>query len=246
MLACVQALYDAADDDSATGGPDLTRRIFPVDRHDHRRRLRAAARRRGRGVRRSRSSQGRMAEPDGPLAPLTSRRPSGQRMPSQPRPGPISPTDLEVKERPRCQCRSTSRLSRRCGTRPTTRARASRAAAAAWSLQYAGGILLVAPEPVQRAAQDQRDLRPDRVRRGRPVQRVREPAQGRGPLRGHHRLPVRPPRRDRPRHRQLVRPAARHHLHREHEAVRGRDRRRRGRASSRTTTRSTGSPSTAR
>ena len=29
-LACVQALYDAADDDSATGGPDLTRQIFPV------------------------------------------------------------------------------------------------------------------------------------------------------------------------------------------------------------------------
>jgi len=27
---CVDALYDAADDDSATGGPDLTRRIFPV------------------------------------------------------------------------------------------------------------------------------------------------------------------------------------------------------------------------
>ena len=30
VLACVQALYDAADDDSATGGPDLSRRIFPV------------------------------------------------------------------------------------------------------------------------------------------------------------------------------------------------------------------------
>jgi len=29
-LAVIQALYDAADDDSATGGPDLTRRIFPV------------------------------------------------------------------------------------------------------------------------------------------------------------------------------------------------------------------------
>jgi proteasome beta subunit len=29
-LLCVQALYDAADDDSATGGPDLTRRIFPI------------------------------------------------------------------------------------------------------------------------------------------------------------------------------------------------------------------------
>ncbi len=30
VLACLQALYDAADDDSATGGPDLTRRIYPV------------------------------------------------------------------------------------------------------------------------------------------------------------------------------------------------------------------------
>ena len=30
VLACVQALYDAADDDSATGGPDLSRRIFPI------------------------------------------------------------------------------------------------------------------------------------------------------------------------------------------------------------------------
>ncbi|SDO66127.1 proteasome subunit beta [Actinacidiphila guanduensis] len=30
VTAIVQALYDAADDDSATGGPDLTRRIFPV------------------------------------------------------------------------------------------------------------------------------------------------------------------------------------------------------------------------
>jgi len=30
VRACVEALYDAADDDSATGGPDLTRRIFPV------------------------------------------------------------------------------------------------------------------------------------------------------------------------------------------------------------------------
>ncbi|MFF7791106.1 proteasome subunit beta [Streptomyces sp. NPDC007991] len=29
-LAALQALYDAADDDSATGGPDLTRRIYPV------------------------------------------------------------------------------------------------------------------------------------------------------------------------------------------------------------------------
>jgi proteasome beta subunit len=30
ITACMQALYDAADDDSATGGPDLTRNIYPV------------------------------------------------------------------------------------------------------------------------------------------------------------------------------------------------------------------------
>jgi len=30
VTVCMQALYDAADDDSATGGPDMTRRIFPV------------------------------------------------------------------------------------------------------------------------------------------------------------------------------------------------------------------------
>ena len=30
VLCCLNALYDAADDDSATGGPDMARRIFPV------------------------------------------------------------------------------------------------------------------------------------------------------------------------------------------------------------------------
>ena len=30
ILACMQALYDAADDDSATGGPDAIRHIYPV------------------------------------------------------------------------------------------------------------------------------------------------------------------------------------------------------------------------
>ena len=29
-MAVIQALYDAADDDSATGGPDLIRKIFPI------------------------------------------------------------------------------------------------------------------------------------------------------------------------------------------------------------------------
>ena len=69
VLACVQALYDAADDDSATGGPDLTRRIFPV-----------IATVTGDGFRKLPEAeseeyaqqvvQGRMTAPDGPQAPL--------------------------------------------------------------------------------------------------------------------------------------------------------------------------------
>ena len=51
VLACMEALYDAADDDSATGGPDVTRRLLPGGRDGHRRRLRAADRRGRRGVR---------------------------------------------------------------------------------------------------------------------------------------------------------------------------------------------------
>ncbi len=30
VRSVVESLYDAADDDSATGGPDLVRRLFPV------------------------------------------------------------------------------------------------------------------------------------------------------------------------------------------------------------------------
>jgi proteasome beta subunit len=69
VLACVQALYDAADDDSATGGPDLTRRIFPVIATitaDGFRKLPEAESEQiaGQVVR------GRMVLPDGPAAPL--------------------------------------------------------------------------------------------------------------------------------------------------------------------------------
>jgi proteasome beta subunit len=68
-MAVIQALYDAADDDSATGGPDLTRKIFPVV-------LIASAD----GVQRvsdariaemvAEMMQGRNERPDGPGAPL--------------------------------------------------------------------------------------------------------------------------------------------------------------------------------
>jgi len=69
VLACVQALYDAADDDSATGGPDLARHIFPVVATitaDGYRRLSEAEAEdvAGQVVRE------RLARPDGPRAPL--------------------------------------------------------------------------------------------------------------------------------------------------------------------------------
>ena len=69
VLASVQALYDAADDDSATGGPDLSRRIFPViatvTADGFRKLSEAESEAIGEQVVRE-----RMAQPDGPPAPL--------------------------------------------------------------------------------------------------------------------------------------------------------------------------------
>lgn len=69
ILACMQALYDAADDDSATGGPDVTRRIFPIVATvtaDGYQRLTDAES----GAYAHTVIDGRMRSPDGPPAPL--------------------------------------------------------------------------------------------------------------------------------------------------------------------------------
>ena len=70
VTALVQALYDAADDDSATGGPDLTRRIFPI--------VQVITAEGGHRLLDSDVAaiadaviDGRMNRPDGPAAPLT-------------------------------------------------------------------------------------------------------------------------------------------------------------------------------
>jgi len=70
VTALVQAMYDAADDDSATGGPDLTRRIFPVVQVitvDGGRRLPDA----DVADLADRMLAGRMTRPDGPQAGLS-------------------------------------------------------------------------------------------------------------------------------------------------------------------------------
>jgi len=71
VRACVQALYDAADDDSATGGPDLTRSIYPVlavvTADGFSRLSDAEAEQHARAV-----IDERMQSPDGPTAPVSS------------------------------------------------------------------------------------------------------------------------------------------------------------------------------
>jgi proteasome beta subunit len=69
ILACMQALYDAADDDSATGGPDVTRSIYPlmvtVTEDGYQRLTDAEA-----GTYAQTVIDGRMSSPDGPSAQL--------------------------------------------------------------------------------------------------------------------------------------------------------------------------------
>lgn len=69
MQCTLHALYDAADDDTATGGPDVTRRIFPVVTTvtgDGFKRLPEAEVAQAT----ERVIAGRMDSPDGPIAPL--------------------------------------------------------------------------------------------------------------------------------------------------------------------------------
>jgi proteasome beta subunit len=65
----VQALYDAADDDSATGGPDMARRIYPVvaviSEEGYRRFTEAEVSEIARSV-----HEGRLQLPNGPKAPV--------------------------------------------------------------------------------------------------------------------------------------------------------------------------------
>jgi len=69
-LACVQALYDAADDDSATGGPDLTRRLFPVIAAISADGFRKLSEAESEAIA-EQVIRGRMTHPDGPSAPLS-------------------------------------------------------------------------------------------------------------------------------------------------------------------------------
>ena len=104
------------------------------------------------------------------------------------------------------------------------------------ALECAAGVLIVADNPSRTLSQDQRDLRPHRVRRGRQVQRVPDAAHRRRPPRRPQGLLVLARGRERQGARQRVRADARPGLHARDEAVRGRAPRRRGRPTPTTTT----------
>ncbi|WP_214417046.1 proteasome subunit beta [Sphaerisporangium fuscum] len=69
VMTLIQALYDAADDDAATGGPDVTRRIWPIvsviDADGFRRLTEAQV-----AGHVEQMLQTRLISPDGPIAPL--------------------------------------------------------------------------------------------------------------------------------------------------------------------------------
>jgi proteasome beta subunit len=70
VTATIQALYDAADDDTATGGPDLARRIFPMVGAITANGYRAYSEDETAAIA-DQVIAARMGRPDGPSAPLT-------------------------------------------------------------------------------------------------------------------------------------------------------------------------------
>lgn len=69
VMTSIEALYDAADDDSATGGPDMTRRIFPIVASVDREGVRIWSEEDVASIV-DRVVAARMSSPDGPVAQL--------------------------------------------------------------------------------------------------------------------------------------------------------------------------------
>ena len=191
IALAVRALWQAADEDSATGGPDAVRGIYPTVAT-----ITAAGFAPGRGGRGGRALRGR------------GRR--RRRGPAMSMPFYVAPEQF-MKDKADFARKNIAR------GRPLV------------ATVYAERHPDLRREPVQVAAQGERDLRPHRLRRRRPLQRVRLAAPGRGAARRHQGLPVQPGGRRRPLPRQPVRPVHGQRLHPRDEAARGGDPGRRGR-----------------
>ena len=207
LRVAAEALIDAAEDDSATGGPDAVRGIWPVmvivtaeGASDVPESEVAAA------------VDAVLAESGGPRHELHALRRA--RADDE---GPV-------------RLRAQGHRARSIGARPRVRRRP----------------VVPRREPEHHPAQDQRGLRPRRVRRRGQVQRVRGDAHRRHPAGRPARLPVRPRGREGARPGERVLPGAVVDLHAADEALRDRAAGRRGRRRRERHARSTTSCSTAR
>ena len=173
----VEALYDAADDDTATGGPDVIRKIFPVV-------MTATAN----GTHRlTESETATIAE--AVVAPGSATRAAEHRRRSRPL---LSSVPFRSEETAR-RGHAVLRLTRADHARPLgVRPQGHHPGPQRRRDELRRRCAVRRGEPVQGAAQGQRDLRPDRLRRRRSVQRVREPAGGRRADGRPARLLVRP------------------------------------------------------
>ncbi len=186
VRVALEALYDAADDDSATGGPDLGRRIWPV-----------VATMDSNGFRRVGDD-----ELTALIEDLVAPRGSATRA--------ATPTCPAARRRRSAHEHAVLRLARAADEGPgRLRPQGDRPRPLGGRHGLRPGHLLRRREPVAGVAQGQRDLRPDRVRRRREVQRVREPAGGRRAVRRPARVLLRPQRRHRARAGQRLRADAR-------------------------------------
>ena len=228
VRTAVEALYDAADDDTATGGPDLTRAHLPGGRRaSPAPRARCAAPRR-----RSRRSCAR-SSPAAPRTPADDRAPCSPSAPDVQESAPVTmPFYSSVDQ----LLRDRSELARKGIARGRS----------VVVLTYTGGVLFVA-ENRSTALHKVSEIY-DRIGFAAvgPLQRVREPAQRRHPDGRRARLLLRPPRRHRPDAGQRLRPGAGHLVRRAAEALRGGAVPGRGGRRHRSATSSTGSPTTAR
>ena len=183
----IQSLYEAADEDSATGGPDLVRGIYPIVAVS--------------------TPTGYREVPEDEVAErfgaLIARR-AGGACAAMSMPYYVAPEQV-MKDRAEYAQKGIARGRSLVAT------------------TYDVGIAIVAENPSRIAAQDQRDLRPHRLRRRRQVQRVRPAPGGRRAPRRHQGLRLQPRGRRRPLAGQPLRAVPRQRLHPRDEAARGRD-----------------------
>ena len=197
----INSLFQAADEDSATGGPDLVRGIYPViatitaegfDRLDDAEiaeRFRALLDR---------------------LAATEQHHHHGHQPDDAGGPRPMSMPFYVAAEqlmKDKADFAAQGHRPRPCAGGPALRRRHPH----------------LRRELVVHAAQGQRDLRPHRLRRGRQVQRVRPAAHRRRPPRRPQGLLVQPRGRRRPEPGQRLRPDARRRVHPRDQAHGGRD-----------------------